>query len=660
MSMRDDADILERVRKGVAERYEVESVLGRGGMATVFLARDIAHDRPVAIKVLHPEIAAGFSIERFLREIRLLASLQHPHILPLHDSGSFDGIPYYVMPFVSGESLRDRLRRDTTLSIPLAIRAISEAASALDYAHRQGIVHRDVKPENILLSDDHVLVADFGIARAAAQSADDKLTGTAMTLGTPAYMSPEQASADNDIDGRSDIYSLACVLFEALCGQVPFTGASPAAIIGSRFVRPAPRIASILPEIPAAIDVALASALSLSPDDRPQSAANFAQMLISSPSADVDRKNRRMPIVIGSVVGIAIAALAITAAMLSRSSAGRDSGSSPAARPVAPPPRHAVSPAALNLYQKGRAILTNPSADGSTRAVAAFQAAIDIDSLFAEAWAGLAEAYAGKGVGNYYSVPPRPEFQRARFAATHALLLDSTLSEAHTSLALVLMMYDYDWRGASESLDRAQSYDRGYANTYLFRSFLLGWLGKFDSATASSREAFHMDPNDMRFRLDVGRTLIQAGRFAEAQRELRAAMRMDSANARVRTLLGAALIADGQSVEAVKQLERAQKLAAGSTRTTAFRVAAYAAAGRRRQAQSALDSLIALSDRSFVPAMDVAIAWAGIGNRDEALKSLELAYTDRTLRPLVRDPVFDFLKSDPRYKALLRRMNLPD
>ena len=179
-----------RVREALSSRFVIERELGRGGMATVFLARDLAQDRNVAIKVLDHDLATPFAAERFLREIRLLATLQHPHILPLHDSGLIGDTPYYVMPFVAGESLRERLKRDGKLDLSTALRINAEAAAALDYAHRQGVIHRDIKPENILLSDGHVLIADFGIARAAAQSADEGLTQTSVVIGTPAYMSP--------------------------------------------------------------------------------------------------------------------------------------------------------------------------------------------------------------------------------------------------------------------------------------------------------------------------------------------------------------------------------------------------------------------------------------------------------------------------------------
>jgi serine/threonine-protein kinase len=226
------ADQVAFLNVALAGRYTVERELGRGGMATVYLAQDLKHRRPVAIKLLRPELAAALGAERFLREIEIAARLQHPHILPLYDSGTAENQLFYVMPYVDGESLRDRLRRDKQLSLDEAVRITSEAASALAYAHAHGIVHRDIKPENILLSAGTVVVADFGIARAISAAADGaQLTQTGMVVGTPAYMSPEQGAAGSDIDGRSDEYSLACVLYEMLVGQPPFTGPNSQAIL---------------------------------------------------------------------------------------------------------------------------------------------------------------------------------------------------------------------------------------------------------------------------------------------------------------------------------------------------------------------------------------------------------------------------------------------
>ena len=240
----------------MADRYVIERELGRGGMATVYLAHDLKHDRRVALKVLHPELAATLGPERFLREIRTTARLDHPHILPVHDSGETHGQLWYTMPYVEGESLRDRLRREVQLPVEEAVRLTREVADALDYAHRHGLVHRDVKPENILLSDGHARVADFGVARALDAAGGSQLTETGMSVGTPAYMSPEQASA-GQMDGRSDIYALGCVLYEMLAGEPPFTGLTPQAILAKRVLEPVPHVRTLREGVPEPLEQAI-------------------------------------------------------------------------------------------------------------------------------------------------------------------------------------------------------------------------------------------------------------------------------------------------------------------------------------------------------------------------------------------------------------------
>ena len=277
--------MLARLRSALADRYRVERELGRGGMATVYLAHDLRHDRRVALKVLHPELAHALGPERFQREIRLAARLQHPHILTVHDSGEADGLLYYVMPFVDGESLRDRLRREKQLPVDEAIRIACEVAAALHHAHAQGIIHRDIKPENILLAGGHTLVADFGIARGLASDDDRaaRLTETGMSVGTPAYMSPEQSSAERDIDGRTDIYSLACVLYEALVGATPFTGPSGQALMAQHAIDPVPPLRTRRPTVPPGVERAVIRALAKSPVDRFATAAQFSAALTAAP-----------------------------------------------------------------------------------------------------------------------------------------------------------------------------------------------------------------------------------------------------------------------------------------------------------------------------------------------------------------------------------------
>ena len=272
----------ERLSSALSDRYLIERELGAGGMATVYLAQDLKHDRKVAIKVLRPELAAVIGAERFLSEIKTTANLQHPQILPLHDSGEADGFLFYVMPYVEGESLRDRLMREKQLPIPDAVRIATEVAGALDYAHRHNVIHRDIKPENILLHDGHALVADFGIALAASKAGNTRMTETGMSLGTPHYMSPEQAMGEREITARSDVYALGCVLYEMLTGDPPFTGSTAQAIV-ARVLTETPRSMAIQRHtIPEAVEVAVLTALEKLPADRYASAAEFATALTST------------------------------------------------------------------------------------------------------------------------------------------------------------------------------------------------------------------------------------------------------------------------------------------------------------------------------------------------------------------------------------------
>jgi len=318
--------IAERLAASLADRYRIErrpdgtlSLLGQGGTATVYLAHDLRHDRPVALKVVHQDLAASVGSERFLREIRFVARLSHPHILPLFDSGEVgdahpagsQGPPllYYVMPYLSGESLRQRLDREGRLPVAEAVRFAREVALALDYAHRHGVIHRDIKPENILLEDGQAVVADFGIA--TATGGGDRLTQRGIAVGTPAYMSPEQAGGASELDGRSDIYSLGCVLYEMLGGRPPFSGPTPQSIIAQQVVAPLPSLRAENPEVPDSVERVLATALAKEPTDRFGTAAEFNDALegagIAARPGDTSRRRRAVALLgVGAIAATAL------------------------------------------------------------------------------------------------------------------------------------------------------------------------------------------------------------------------------------------------------------------------------------------------------------------------------------------------------------------
>ncbi len=332
-------DALARLAPALADRYRVERELGQGGMATVFLADDLRHGRRVAIKLLHADLSAVLGPERFLAEIKTTAALQHPHILPLFDSGSADGLLYYVMPYVEGETLRGRLERERQLPVADAVRIAGEVADALQYAHDHGIVHRDVKPENILLQGGHALVADFGIALAVAQAAGQRLTQTGLSLGTPQYMAPEQATGDRHVDARADVYALGAVAYEMLAGEPPFTGPTAQAIVAKVLTdRPRP-LRELRPTVPPHVAAAIHHALEKLPADRPAGAAEFARLLTRegaatrvAPAGALPSRGR------GVIWGVAAAALALGVA--GGYAAGRRAQADSA--PVLPPTRLAL------------------------------------------------------------------------------------------------------------------------------------------------------------------------------------------------------------------------------------------------------------------------------------------------------------------------------
>ena len=323
-------EALDRLSLALTDRYRIERELGAGGMATVYLAEDLKHGRKVAIKVLRPELAAVIGADRFVREIRTIAALQHPHILGLIDSGEVNGTAYYVMPFVEGESLRDRLNREKQLPIPDAIRIAGEAAAALDYAHRHGVIHRDIKPENILLHDGSALVADFGIALAVSSAGGSRMTETGMSLGTPHYMSPEQAMGEREITARSDVYALGAMTYEMLLGEPPFSGPTAQAIV-AKVLTEAPRpLTPRRHSIPPEVEDAVLTALEKLPADRFGSAAEFAIALHDGTKARRKTADRHQPKVVGFkqrlLLGLGLVVLPLAAFLL-----GRESGKSPPA-----------------------------------------------------------------------------------------------------------------------------------------------------------------------------------------------------------------------------------------------------------------------------------------------------------------------------------------
>jgi len=308
------SELLEQLKVALTDRYLIDSEIGSGGMAVVYGATDFKHDRQVALKVMRPEVSASLGSDRFLREIRIVAKLTHPHILPLYDSGEAAGLLYYVMPLIEGDSLRDRLDRGGPLEIKDALQVVREAGSALSHAHAQGIVHRDIKPGNILISGGHAVVADFGIASAVTEAGGESLTRTGVSVGTPDYMSPEQAAGDQPVDARSDEYALACVLYEMLVGQPPFTGPTPMAVMARHSLDPVPSIRTLRSTIPAELEESLNRGLAKMPADRFQTVDQFVEAVTGEVSASQSKVRKAGVRATPSWLGWAVAAVALLVA----------------------------------------------------------------------------------------------------------------------------------------------------------------------------------------------------------------------------------------------------------------------------------------------------------------------------------------------------------
>ncbi len=384
------SDTLDRITTALADRYAIEHELRAGGMATVYLAQDLKHDRKVAVKVLRPELAAVVGGERFLHEIKLTANLQHPHILALHDSGEADGLVFYVMPFVEGESLRHKLNREKQLSVEETIEITKGVASALDYAHRHDVIHRDIKPENILLQDGQPVVADFGIALAVSAASGTRLTETGLSLGTPHYMSPEQAMGDRELDARSDVYSLACVTYEMLVGEPPHTGPTAQAIVAKLLTEKAQHIGLHRDTVPAHVDAAVQKALAKLPADRYDSAAHFAEA-VATPTAvpaaapattgavSSSTLTIELPVALQTATRLAkgrglpwalVALLAVTVGVLApRFGRGNASGSSDPVRfsVTLPPAEQVADQSGVLLTRDGTAMLLMATRNDTTR-----------------------------------------------------------------------------------------------------------------------------------------------------------------------------------------------------------------------------------------------------------------------------------------------------
>ncbi len=552
-------------------------------MATVYLSDDLRHDRRVAVKVLHSELSSSLGPDRFLREIKLAARLNHPHIVPLYDSGEADGFLYYVMPLVEGESLRDRLLRDGRISTEESLQIVRGIASALDYAHRQNIVHRDIKPENVMLQDGEALVTDFGIAKAVSVASGDTLTQTGMMIGTPAYVSPEQAAGENVIDGRSDQYSLACVLYEMLSGRKPFSGANAQAVLSRRFTEPVPSIREHFPDATLEIESALQKALAKSSEERFPTTIEFARALVASHLSTPD----------GSLLTSAASGTAKSIAVLPFISQSADPEGEYFADGVAEEIINALSKIkALKVSSRtssfsfkgknedireiGRKLQVGTVLEGSVRksgkrlrVTAQLVNATDNSQLWAERY--------DREMEDVFEI--QDEIASSIVSALRVVLTPEEKKAIEQVPTANVEAYEFYLRGrqffhqhrrralefAMQMFERAVELDPGYALAHAGVADCCSFMYQYyhaapqhlKRAEAASKRALELAPHLAEAHASRGLAVSLTGQFEDAEKEFQEAMRLDPKSFEAAYFYGRACMAVGNWPEAVKWLERA-------------------------------------------------------------------------------------------------------
>src|SRR2546425_159677 len=660
------AETYASLAASLSDRYAIDRELGRGGMATVYLAQDKKHDRKVVIKVLRRELAASVGAERFLREIQIAARLAHPHILPLIDSGEAHGALYYVTPHVPDGSLRQRLERERRMPLAEAIRIARDVGVALDYAHRQGFVHRDVKPENILFADGHAVLADFGIARAFSGVGVEVVTEGGLALGTPEYMSPEQASGEQDLGGRSDLYSLACVVYEMLAGEPPLRGRGARATMAKQVTETPRPLRALRPDAPARVEPVFA--LKGKPQDvraigallgaawvlegtvrRAGDRLRISAQLTSTEDGQLlwsERYDRTLADVFAIQEEIAR-----TIVDTLRATSFADL-TAPAAR------RYTQSIAAYGWYLKGRYAWNKRTQEDITEAIGYFERAIAEDPDYAPAYAGLSDSYALQL--DYRSVPVAEGFARAQEYARKALELDETVAEAHASLGWVLFIYDWDWDGAAREFKRAITLDPRYPTAHQWFAFYLAAMGRLDEALVAGHTALELDPASVSIRRSVGWLYFYARRYDQACYHLSRAIAMNPTAVETYRVLALAFAQQGQWAEAERATREGMTLAAAGPYTLATLGYVLARAGRRAEAEELLAGLEASGRLGYVSPVAFATLHLGLERWDEAFEWTERAYEERRgwLAYLKVNAILDPLRGDRRFAALLKKMRL--
>jgi len=767
-------------------------------MATVYLAEDLKHDRRVAVKVLRPELAATIGPERFLREIQLTAVLAHPHILPLHDSGEADGFLYYVMPYLEGETLRNRLGRECQLAIEEAVRIAREVSDALAYAHGLGIVHRDIKPENILFMGGHAVIADFGVASAVGLAGGTRLTQDGLSVGTPVYMSPEQALGQVEVDGRSDIYSLGCVLYEMLAGEPPFQASSPQAVVAKKLSEVPPRLSYLRDTISPGLEQAIRRALARVPADRFNTAAEFAQAVerggtLDAPAPAARRGSkarvlRSAPLVLGvlmvagiggtlwylrapdgleapppatgprtvavlpfenlgpaeneyfpagiadeitsrlnSVSGINIvprrAAERYARSDMTMRELGRKlgvdyllvgsvrwSGEGRGSRNVrialqllrarderqlwattydrviddifevqsdiasqvvgrlgiaVPDDEHSrlrarptANHEAYTLYLKGRYFWNKRTKGNVETALQYFQQAVDLDPGYSLAWVGIADCWIFRG---WYSLlAPREAFPKAKTAVLKALEFDSTLAEAHASLAHIHLEFDHDWDAAEREYRRAIQLDPSYPTAHHWYGGFLSAMGRHQEALQQAETARQLDPLSPIIQTWIGLRYYFARRYKAAAAEYLKALELDQDFAPAHWHLGWVYEQTKEFDKGVSEAKRALAIDRDNLLYVASLGYAYAVAGNGNEARATLARLAQASRDRYVSAYHVALIHIALGDLETGLTWLERAYDEQSpwIGYMRVDPRLDPVRHQLRFERILRKAHL--
>ena len=792
---------VDALRASLSGRYHVERELGEGGMATVYLAQDVRHDRQVAVKVIRPEVAETLGTQRFLTEIKLTASLQHPHILGLIDSGivttsDLGERPFYVMPFVAGETLRARLIREKSIPVAEAVGFLAEIADALACAHGHGVVHRDIKPENILLGQGHALVTDFGIGKALHRSlAGHHITSTGVSLGTPAYMAPEQALGDPNVDAKADLYALGVVAHEMVSGRTPFPGLDVAGMVAAALTQQAPALTRLVPTCPPRLSTLVSALLERDPVDRPDSAASvrdtlrsiFAELSTGATGSKPATRPRGLAIGLATaVVLVVVASLTITArrgrnvrtastsaiasrlphsiAVLPFENVNRDSatdyfshgvaeelisalgrlpglrvasrtstfamkgqnaslaeigarlavgavlegsvrkeleqirlnarlvdvqrdsvlwqgeyngqlrnvlflqdsiaraivgalsgalGGNPGSALTRPRSR---DPEAYRYYRLGREALGQRLRGSMTTAIQAFEAAIARDSSYALAYAGLADAYSL--AAPFESRAPREVFPLARRAALRALTIDSTLAEAHTSLGMVAMFFDWDWPQAGRHLQRAIELNDSYAEGHLFYAWYQLFRGNIAASDSEMAYAYSLDPLSGVIATRRGVVLQYQHRDREAIPYFQRALERDSTFFYARAALALAFLRTGQRDSAGLVVPRGR--VEPGTSESAYPSYVLVQLGDSAEARRQLRQLEEVRRTRYASADGLAAVYLTLGDTARALELLRVAEADTafTLAWLPHTPMFDGIRGTATYRRILGRVGV--